>query len=68
MTERDYELTPREKEIIALIIEGYTDFEIGHHIGLSGWTVREYVKTILQKLYLKNRVQVAIYAVRNLGY
>ena len=68
MTTRDFDLTPRERQIIGYIIEGYTDGEIAKQIGLSLYTIREYVKTILQKLYLKNRVQVAIYAIRNLGY
>ena len=67
MTTRDYTLTSREKEIIALIAEGLTDREIAAQVGLSKWTVKEYVGFILQKLYLRNRVQVAAYAVRELG-
>jgi RNA polymerase sigma factor (sigma-70 family) len=58
-------LTPREREIIPLIVEGYSNPEIARILHLSPWTVQQYVKYILEKLYLRNRVQLAAYAVRN---
>lgn len=62
------ELTLREREIIPLIVEGYSNPEIAQTLHLSTYTVQQYVKYILEKLYLHNRVQIAVYAIRNWGY
>jgi len=48
------ELTPREKEILALIAEGYTNPQIAEKIFLSPFTVDSHRKNLLAKLNVRN--------------
>jgi len=48
------ELTPREKEILQLIAEGYTNPQIAEKIFLSPFTVDSHRKNLLAKLKVKN--------------
>jgi DNA-binding CsgD family transcriptional regulator len=53
-----YNITPREQEIIDLIIKGKTNEEIGDELFLSTKTVKNYVSNIYKKTAVKNRVQL----------
>ncbi|MQA80314.1 MAG: response regulator [Streptosporangiales bacterium] len=55
-------LTPREREVLALIGAGLSNAEIGRRLYLVEGTVKAYVSTILTRLEVKNRVQAAIVA------
>lgn len=70
-TEKDlseYNLTPREIQIIQLISDGYSNTEIVKKLFLSESTIKNYVSTILTKLNLRDRTQVAVfYLKRNLS-
>lgn len=57
-------LSERELEIIELIAQGLDNKEIAAHVYISEGTVRNHVSTMLQKLQLKNRTQLAIYYYR----
>jgi two-component system, NarL family, response regulator DevR len=59
------DLSPRELEVLALIARAKTNAEIGHSLGLTEKTVGNYVSTILEKLQLSNRIELATYAVEN---
>jgi two-component system nitrate/nitrite response regulator NarP len=48
-------LTRREHEIMALLAEGLTNFQISARLGLSENTVKYYLKTIYQKLDVPSR-------------
>lgn len=48
-------LTKREHEIMALLSEGLTNFQISARLGLSENTVKYYLKTIYQKLEVTSR-------------
>jgi two-component system nitrate/nitrite response regulator NarL len=54
------ELTTREREILALIGNGFTNRAIGEKIFLSEQTVKHYVTNILQKLQVRSRVEAAL--------
>lgn len=56
-----YEINNREKEIIRLIAEGYSNKEIAAELYLSEGTVRNYLSSILDKLQLRDRTQVAVF-------
>ena len=63
-TEKDlskYNLTPREIQIIQLISDGYSNTEIVKKLFLSESTIKNYVSTILTKLNLRDRTQVAVF-------
>jgi RNA polymerase sigma factor (sigma-70 family) len=57
-------LSPREQEVLALIVEGLTNREIAAELGIAVNTVRNHVRSVLEKLKVRNRVQAAVYAVR----
>lgn len=57
------ELSQREMEIMALVAEGDGNKEIGQKLNLTEITVRNYVSNILSKLQLRNRIEIATYAV-----
>jgi DNA-binding NarL/FixJ family response regulator len=48
------ELSPREKEILSLIAEGYTNPQIAEKLFLSSFTVDSHRKNLLAKLEVKN--------------
>jgi DNA-binding NarL/FixJ family response regulator len=52
-------MTKREKQVIELIAEGYTNKEIAQKLNLSTHTVKSHVHNILEKLSLNTRVQIA---------
>ncbi|MCS7234153.1 MAG: response regulator transcription factor [Synergistetes bacterium] len=56
--------TPREKEVLSLIIKGKKNKEIAKELGLKEKTVRNYVSNILQKLGVKDRTQAVIMVLR----
>lgn len=56
-----YDINERELEIIELISNGYSNKEIAAELFLSEGTVRNYLSTILEKLQLRDRTQVAVF-------
>ena len=59
------ELSARERQVLRLIAGGLDNAAIGREMHLSDGTVRKYVSSILAKLGVGNRVEAAVYAVRN---
>jgi NarL family two-component system response regulator LiaR len=57
-------LTAREVEVLKLIAQGMSNQEIGDRLFIGVRTVRNHVSNILGKLYLANRTQAALYAIR----
>lgn len=59
-------LTDRENEILSLVATGLSNGEIAANLFLSQGTVRNAVSTILDKLSLRDRTQLAVYYWKNL--
>jgi DNA-binding NarL/FixJ family response regulator len=57
-------LTPRELEIVKLIAEGYTSEEIAEMLFISKKTVDRHRANVLDKLGMRNRVELTRYAIR----
>ena len=57
-------LTPRELEVVKLIAEGHTSEEIAGQLFISKKTVDRHRANILEKLGMRNRVQLTHYAIR----
>jgi NarL family two-component system response regulator LiaR len=58
------ELTNRETEILTFVAQGMSNQQICEQIGVSDRTIRNYISNILSKLGLENRVQAALFALR----
>ena len=62
---RDFGLTDRESEIIKLICDGCDNKEIAAKLFLAEGTVRNSISRLLEKLELKDRTQLAVFAIKN---
>ena len=57
-------LTDREKEVLQLIAEGYSNKEVGSMLHVSVSTVETHRANFMQKLGLHNTAEIVLYAVR----
>lgn len=62
-----YNLTEKEFELIRLIADGLNNKEIAEQLYLSEGTVRNYLSSILMKLDLRDRTQLACFYYKNLS-
>ena len=62
----DYEISEREYKIITLVADGLSNREIAEKLYLSEGTVRNYLSSILDKLCLRDRTQLAIFYYQHL--
>lgn len=58
------EMNEREKEILDLIAQGYTNKEISKKIYIAEQTVKNYVSDIYNKIGIHDRAQVSILAIK----
>ncbi|MFY9559067.1 MAG: response regulator transcription factor [Terriglobales bacterium] len=63
--ERNAALTPRELEILQLIVEGKSNKEIADHLGLSANTVAVHRANIMDALGIHKTAELVVYAIRN---
>lgn len=56
-------LTPREKQILALLAEGLSNKKIASRYNIADGTVKLHVKSILKKLNVHSRVEAAVIAI-----
>ena len=61
----EYNITKREKNIIKMISEGYSNIQIAEQLCLSPNTVRNHIANITQKLAVQNRTQITSFASKN---
>jgi NarL family two-component system response regulator LiaR len=59
------ELTPREADVLRCVAKGYSNKQIASELSVSATTVRTHVSSLLRKLNLENRTQLALYARQN---
>ena len=57
-------LTERETELLSLVANGLSNEEIGEQLFLSAGTVKKQLSSLMRKLCVDNRVQLAVWAVK----
>jgi DNA-binding NarL/FixJ family response regulator len=65
LTESPRLLTPRESEIVRCVALGMRNAEIATSLSVSENTVKTHLTNIFQKLEIRDRVELALYAIRN---
>lgn len=60
-------LYPREREVLRLVVRGLTNAQIAELLALSEKTVANYVTSLQDKLFLKNRVELVLFYLGKLG-
>ena len=60
----DFNLTPREKEVLDLLVQGFSNTEIAEKLIVSPCTAKAHVCNILEKLSVTDRVQAAVKATK----
>lgn len=61
------ELTPRQRQIVELVVQGKKYREIAEQLGLSYESVKTYIVRIREKLGLATKVELAVWGSHNLG-
>lgn len=61
----DSRLTDREQAVLRLVARAMTNREIAQTLVISEQTVKNHLKNMMQKLHLKNRVDLAVFARRH---
>jgi DNA-binding NarL/FixJ family response regulator len=59
-----HELTPREEEVVKLVAEAHTNDEIAELLHISKKTVERHRANVLEKLGMRDRVELTRYAIR----
>lgn len=60
-----YALTQREKEILKLYVEGFSNQEVAQKLNISGRTVETHKNNIMQKFEFKSTVEMVKFALKN---
>jgi DNA-binding NarL/FixJ family response regulator len=62
---RNFGLSSREMEVIALIVAGYTNKDLARELGISENTAKHHLTNIFDKLGVSNRLELVLYAADN---
>jgi DNA-binding NarL/FixJ family response regulator len=66
LTAKSVSLTPRESEILTLLAQGMKNKEIATAMGISEPSVKSYLTHLFQKVGAKDRLELALYGLKNL--
>lgn len=62
---RDFGLTPREKQVVAYIVAGYTKKDIAQKLDVSTQAIKHHMASIFDKLGVSNRLQLLFFALHH---
>jgi two-component system nitrate/nitrite response regulator NarL len=59
------QLTPREREVLVMLVEAAPGGEIARSLGISRNTVRTHIQSVMSKLQVHSRLEAAAFAARH---
>ena len=59
----DFGLTPREREVLGLIVAGYTNKDLAKKLSISEQTAKHHLTNIFDKLGVSNRLELVLFAI-----
>jgi two-component system, NarL family, nitrate/nitrite response regulator NarL len=62
---KEFGLTPRERDIVGMVVAGYSNPDIARKCSISEQTVKHHVSNVFDKLGVDNRVELALFAVNH---
>jgi DNA-binding NarL/FixJ family response regulator len=62
-SDRSLTFTPREREVLEILVKGRSNKEIGRPLGIKVRTVKSHVAKLMRKLGVRNRVALSSYAI-----
>ena len=62
---KKFGLTPRELDVVAAIVNGYSNKEIANKFSISEQTVKHHLGSIFDKVGVSNRLELALFSVNN---
>jgi DNA-binding NarL/FixJ family response regulator len=63
--DNDFDLTPREREILTSLVEGLSNRDIAERFRVSEVTVKHHLRSVFEKCGMSNRVELVLFALRN---
>lgn len=63
--QREFLLSPRELELLELVARGFTSKEAARKLGISPYTVSEYLKSVYRKMGVRSRTEAVVKAFAN---
>jgi len=52
------EMTGREREVLSLLLQGFTNKQIAGHLQISAYTARDHVSSLLKKHSVRRRMEL----------
>lgn len=67
LNNRPVRLSKRQSELVGLLVQGLKNKEIGATLGISEGTVKAYLTTLYEKVGARDRFELALFGLKNLG-
>lgn len=67
LSSRPVSLTKRQSELVGLLVQGLKNKEIATSLGISEGTVKAYLTTLYEKVGARDRFELALFGLKNLG-
>src|SRR5262249_14569874 len=62
---KDLRLTPREQEIVRLVVQGFTNREIAGKLGVGEDTIKHHLTNVFDKTGVPNRLELALFSIHH---
>ncbi len=67
LNNRPISLSRRQSELVGLLVQGLKNKEIASALGISEGTVKAYLTTLYEKVGARDRFELALFGLKNLG-